>query len=117
MSSISAESETRLVEVFEREFAVAAERLREMGLQPLETGFDKTASSYYREREKTQLDRSDFELNLDDPEDVKRHFRRNWTRDETEVLEELVGHILALADVCDDVEQSTDVSPFIYAMF
>jgi hypothetical protein len=117
MSSISAESEARLVDVFEHEFTAAARRLGRLGLQPLETGFDKAASSYYREREKTQLDPSDFELNLDDPEDVKRHFRRGWTKDETEVLEELVDKILTLADVCDDVEQSTDVSPFIYAMF
>ena len=117
MSSISAESETRLVEVFEREFSVAARRLQNMGLKPLETGFDQTASSYYVEREQTQLEKSDFELDLDDPDDVKRHFRRGWTREETEVLADLVDHILALADVCDDVEQSTDVSPFIYAMF
>ena len=117
MSSISAESETRLVEVFEREFAVAARRLQSLGIKPLETGFDKTAASYYLEREQTQLEKSDFELNLDDPDDVKRHFRRGWSEEETAVLAQLVDHILELADVCDDVEQSTDVSPFIYAMF
>lgn len=117
MSSTKTDSDKTLTEVFEKEFVRAAEQLREAGISPLEIGFDDALSSYYVKRKKLQLERKDFELDLDDPEDIKRRFRQGWSEAEAKVLEGLVDKILALANVCDEVEQSTDVSPFVYAMF
>ena len=111
------EPDNELVAIFEREFVPVARRLSEQGIETLVTGFDAECASYYIPRKRKQLSRADFELNLDDLEEVKRYFRSGWTDAESEILSDLLEQILALSVNYESVQIDEDVSPFVYAMF
>ena len=115
--SLTDDSGNELVAIFECEFVPAAQHLSRNGIETLTTGFDPACSSYYRQRDKTGMEPADFEMNLDDLEEVKRHWRSYWTPAECEILEGLLNKVLALAVNYKSVRSAEDVSPFIYAMF
>ena len=64
------------------------------------------------------MDAADFELDLDDLEEVKRKLCDLWQGSpQTELLSELLDNILKLSPRFEDSEELEDVSPYIYVMF
>ena len=60
---------------------------------------------------------ADFELNLDDHQEIIGRLGELWQGAEHDILRELSEKILALAPAFDGVEDVDEVSPFIYVMF
>lgn len=117
MSSIDKNRSRLLVSFFNREFVPVARLLSEEGVQLIEPGPDRECETYYIPRQKRSIDHADFELNLEDSDEVKRDLQKLWKGSESFILTDLSNKILALSSLFADVETAADVSPFIYVMF
>lgn len=106
-----------LVSFFEREFGQAARLLAKQDIELLAPGPDGECVTYYVERQGRALEPADFELNLEDLQEVKRTLRGLWKGPESFILADVSDKILALAPRYASVEEVEDVSPFIYVMF
>lgn len=102
---------------YETELAPAAQTLAARGARLLAAGFDADCPSYFVERRRAMLERSDFELSPEDPDAVEQFLRGVWSGPEADVLAELLPKILALSPHCADAEVSREVSPHVYVMF
>ncbi|HEX7312906.1 MAG TPA: hypothetical protein VF297_03245 [Pyrinomonadaceae bacterium] len=111
------ETDALLRSFYETEFVRAAQALSARGARVLVTGFDEGCQSYFVERTRTTLGRSDFELSPEDPRAVEQALRRLWSGPESDVLAELLPKILALSPHCAETEVDRDVSPHVYVMF
>jgi hypothetical protein len=117
MSSIDREPDELLVSFFEREFAPARESLRDHDIELIDPGPDPDCPSYYSQREKTILEPTDFELDLDDVEKLMLFLEQLWLGPEKPILADLFRKILALAPRYREEPDSDEISPYIYAMF
>jgi hypothetical protein len=106
-----------LDEFFKVEFGGAAAALSRRGITLLRPGPDGNATTYYVLRRKTVMSRADFQLDLEDPSAVTDFLGRLWAGDESVILTQLARKVLALAPHYVSVEETEDVSPFIYVMF
>jgi hypothetical protein len=102
---------------FEGEFGRAAAALARRGVGLLDAGPDATLPTYYVPRRTRAIARADFELNLEDPAAVRESLARLWAGPESATLVDLAEKILALAPRYASVDETEDVSPFIYVMF
>ena len=116
MSSTDPKEDDFLASFFNKEFLEAARLLSEAGVEPL-VGTDPDCESYYIQRQKTSMNPSDFEIDLEDLEEVKQRLGELWRGRESAILADLSQKILELTPRFATVEEVEDVSPYIYVMF
>ena len=104
---------------FERRLMPVAEALRARGREPFPRSFDPSATTYYERREKTTMERADFELpSIDSPQTLALALGRFWEARSAPELARLAPDIADLAaEVRADEDEPGEVSPFIYQMF
>jgi hypothetical protein len=111
MSSIDQARERELRAFFDRYLLPAAEASRAEGRVFFPLGPEPAASTYYRRRD----DRSDYVFDLETV-DAAGHLAALWS-DQPELLA-LVRPLLQLAEtLTQNSDSSSEVSPFVYAMF
>ena len=86
-------------------------------MQLLAADLDGERESYHIRRERTSMEPADFELNLEDMDEVRRWLSDRWQGPGSEALAHLLEKILQLAPHFDSVEEVEDVSPDMYVMF
>ena len=109
--------EKSLAKLFDKEFARASRELSERGVELLSAGPDPSRDSYYVRRQKTTLEPADFEMDLQDWDEVARRLTDQWTDGTADVGAKLSIKIIEMAPQFESVEQTEDVSPNIYVMF
>lgn len=118
MSLTDAEKDELLISFFQEEFKRAAELLSKEGVKLLVTEPDPNCETYYIQRQKTTIEQADFEIDLDNMEQLKQALEQLCkTPEERLILVDLFEKILNLAPLYESVEQTEEVSPFIYVMF
>ena len=106
-----------LADFFRDEIVPTAEFLSQTRNRLLSTGTEESMDSFFVARVKTSLDPADFEINLNDLEEVKRRLHELWPGSGQDVVTRLITKIIDLAPHFDSTEELEDVSPFIYVMF
>ncbi|MBM3301162.1 MAG: hypothetical protein FJY85_14550 [Deltaproteobacteria bacterium] len=117
MNSTNADLDHTLLSFFQSELSETARSLREQGAQLLVPGPDSESTTYYIRRSKTRMEPADFELKLTDLAEVRQRLRGLWKGAEETTLGNLTDKILALAPHFDSIEDTEEVSPFVYVMF
>ncbi len=114
MTESDAQSEERLRAFFDERLVPAARALRRRGVRFFPSGPDDGQSSWYLDYppdtpELVELDAADARAQLE----------RLWSAEGHPELVALAGPLADLADQLDAraVEQTDDISPFIYVMF
>ena len=78
---------------------------------------DPSLGTYYTRRQQRSMEPSDFQLDLEDLEWVKRAMNEIARASGADRLGDLYEKILDLADGFEPVGEVEDVSPYIYVMF
>jgi hypothetical protein len=73
-----------------------------------------SGSSYFVERERTQLGRQDFELRLGDQHRAASTLERAWAGTR---LRSLAKPLMKLAPAFRDIEERSEISSLVYEMF
>jgi len=115
MSSTNRKAERAARDFFDEVLCPLGHKLRESGIVLADVGSSRTAHSFYEPV--LPFGKKDFELATGgDPENLGASLLRQW-RDEP-ALHPLAGKLAELAKkIGSEVEQSGEVSPFVYVMF
>lgn len=117
MNSTESPTDSVFLSFYENNFARAARFLSEQSVRLLESEVGKDRATYYVVREKRSMNPIDFEINLENLDEVKQALRKLWAEAETSTLSDLTNKILSLSEYFKETQADEDVSPFIYAMF
>ena len=117
MSSTDMDQDKELADFYLAEFGRAGRLLAERGVCLLETMPDRDRASYYMKRQRTRMERGDFELALETTDGVTCALQTLWTGPEAAHLAELSEKILTLAPRFASRDQDAHVSPHMYVMF
>jgi hypothetical protein len=106
-----------LTQFYKEIIAPAADRLRQQDVEILTTKPDPDEASYFSQRKHPSMTPEELELNLEDIDWVKNAITQITDGPESEILADVYGRIIDLADRFEEVEDAEDVSPYIYVMF
>lgn len=95
----------------------AGRRLAEHGAEMLTTGPNSNESSYFSGREEPSVKPEDMELDLENIDWIRDAVSKITCGPQGEILADVYLRIIDLADRFEDVEDTEDVSPYIYVMF
>jgi hypothetical protein len=106
-----------LATLFHDEIVPIGKACRLSGTRLLDMGPDPVRDSYYVRRTRTRMEPADFELDLATPEGVRAALGTLDLADGSPAITRLVERIIQLAPAFDELEDSSSVSPYVYAMF
>jgi hypothetical protein len=114
MALSNKETEDLLRAFYQKRLLPLAEIARERDIEFFPLTPDKTAASYYQDRN----DDGNYVYEID-ATDLGGELRQMWSDDKLPELVELAEPLAELADILHKQEEETEgeVSPFIYAMF